>query len=1077
VEWFAARSAAPSLSAQDLPAPVGKALEEMGIDPAHLEELGKAKPHLVEAARHLSEGRVKESVGELMNAVSAAPELSTDLVSMATSRVAARLPDDGAGSLGKTLLTDRDFLRTALTDRESREGLKLLGQGQVVEGLRALTRDGSTAQAALTSLSANPHFTEQIGKLGLNADDLKQAVAALPEVAAAAGAAVRGDHPQAIQHLADAAGKAPDLVTKGINAAAQRLPETGAAGMARSLLASPEFVGALVRDPGTRNALPLLAQGKVGEALRGAAGNEAALRAGVDALAANPEFKSALDQMGVTPEALKASADALPSLVDAGLSLADGKVGEALGHLAQAAQRSPELISEVVGTLAERLPAEGPGRFARMLLTDPAFTQAVAGDPKTYEAIGKLAQGQVGDGLRMLSENQTAARAAVDVLAKDPEVKAGMDALGLTAGALKQGVDALPDAVDAVRAAARGDAQGALRSLYEAAVKAPEALSEPLMQQARKLPESGAPGVLRSVLTDPAAVQALISDRAAHQAVGRLIGGDLGALADLSQTRAYGAVTDAILKNPEVSSALQRLQITPQDLREAQRALPDLVNAGVAFSQGDNQAGFRHLKEAGLKLAPMVATRILSNAAATLPDTGPAGIVKSLLTDRAFLDQLFRNPNISDAFDKMMSGEFQAGFKQALRDDGFRGAAGNALANNADLMRMLNPFGVESGRDISELGASVVDLLEAGEALFAGDIQGTLRGLGRAVEDLSPELRTRIVGKFAEKLGLPQWGTDVLMAVGELLGNEDVSRPLGAAIESLRRQDAGGFVKNLAEAGRQVATTAPHAAKLFLNSLGQMPGQLAKLFQDRDLNAAMVDSGAVTQLWDMAEKLATGQIGDALNELGEAGKALIQQGGVIKVGGVELPVSVKGLENMGRLALRFFEVLPNDLKAEIAEAATKAGAAIGLKSIPGIGNIISGVSAVFSTRDLIRVLQDKNADGLDKILAAAQVGLDVAGVVPGLNSFTGPAGLVLSMAKIIKGGHDLITDFKKFQQDMVGLEGMQQAPAGLQREAWAPAIPVLAEDAPRPAPRSSLGWYEFPVQGAAPVPGMTITPE
>ena len=31
-------------------------------------------------------------------------------------------------------------------------------------------------------------------------------------------------------------------------------------------------------------------------------------------------------------------------------------------------------------------------------------------------------------------------------------------------------------------------------------------------------------------------------------------------------------------------------------------------------------------------------------------------------------------------------------------------------------------------------------------------------------------------------------------------------------------------------------------------------------------------------------------------------------------------------------------------------------------------------------------------------------------------------------------------------------------------------IPIIAKDAPRPAARSTEGWYEFPVQGVAPVP-------
>jgi len=163
---------------------------------------------------------------------------------------------------------------------------------------------------------------------------------------------------------------------------------------------------------------------------------------------------------------------------------------------------------------------------------------------------------------------------------------------------------------------------------------------------------------------------------------------------------------------------------------------------------------------------------------------------------------------------------------------------------------------------------------------------------------------------------------------------------------------------------------------------------------------------------------------------------------------------------MGRLAMRFFEVLPTQLKSEIAELAAKESARMGLKSIPAIGNIISGVSAVFSGKDMVQTFMDPNKDTLDKVLATAQFGLDVAGVFPAVNSFTGPAGLVLQMARMFKSGHDIIRDFHKYQTSMADLS----VPGQPNQQ-----IPIIAKDAPRPAARSSEGWYEFPCQGVAPV--------
>src|SRR6185295_10365452 len=408
---------------------VQAALQKMGIDPAHLDELGAAKPHLVDAAKSLVDGQPKAALGHLADAVRAAPELSTDLVTTATTKVAAELPDDGAGSMAKTLLTNRDLVKRVITDQDTLPAIKQLADGDVHGGLTTLTQDGSIAQTAVDALGTNTYFTGQLGKLGLNTGDVKQAVQALPDVVSAVQSAGQGDYVGAVSHLADAVGQAPDLVTKGVNAAAAKLPDGGASGIAKSLLGDKDFVRSLAADPASRQALPLLAQGKVGDALRGLSQNQAAANAAVDALSKNPSFKAALDKMGITPDALKAGTDALPDLVDAGVSLAGGDVAGAVGHLGDAAQKAPEVVAQAAAKLADGLPATGPGRFARALLKDPAFMQAVAGDKGTYQAIGQLARGEIGAGLKTLSQNQAASQRAVDVIAADPQVKAGLDKL------------------------------------------------------------------------------------------------------------------------------------------------------------------------------------------------------------------------------------------------------------------------------------------------------------------------------------------------------------------------------------------------------------------------------------------------------------------------------------------------------------------------------------------------------------------------------------------------------------------------------------------------------------------------
>src|SRR3954469_1709572 len=262
VEWFdVAPRAAGADAAQaprSQPLDLGKvtenpkvqaALQKMGIDPAHLDELGAAKPHLIDAAKSLAGGQPKEALGHVADAVRAAPELSTDLATTALNKVAAELPDDSAGGVAKTLLTNRDLVKRVITDTDALGAVKQLADGDLHGGLTTLTQDGSIAQTAIDALGGNTAFTGQLSKLGLTAGDVKQAVQALPDVVSAAQSAGQGDFTGAISHLADAVGQAPDLVTKGVNAAAAKLPDGGASGIAKSLLGDPAFVRALATDP------------------------------------------------------------------------------------------------------------------------------------------------------------------------------------------------------------------------------------------------------------------------------------------------------------------------------------------------------------------------------------------------------------------------------------------------------------------------------------------------------------------------------------------------------------------------------------------------------------------------------------------------------------------------------------------------------------------------------------------------------------------------------------------------------------------------------------------------------------
>ncbi len=200
-----------------------------------------------------------------------------------------------------------------------------------------------------------------------------------------------------------------------------------------------------------------------------------------------------------------------------------------------------------------------------------------------------------------------------------------------------------------------------------------------------------------------------------------------------------------------------------------------------------------------------------------------------------------------------------------------------------------------------------------------------------------------------------------------------------------------GFAAGLAHTGRTIAETSPEVAKAFLNSLAKIPGSVGELFADPQLNAAMVDSGAAANMFNAFEKLARGDIGGAINEIARAAGYLLGHGEHFEVAGVELPFGQQGIENFTRLFGRFVDALPDKLKAKITEAATKFAAKAGLQSIPFIGNVISGVSALGSAKDLWDAIGEDPKDPVKIALAAGQLGLDVAGIIPGLNCHHRPA--------------------------------------------------------------------------------------
>jgi hypothetical protein len=1065
------------------------ALEKVGLTAEDVVKAGQAAaPHLERAAQAAVEGKYEEALGHLKNAAASSPEIAEKAV----AGLARNLPE----GVAKTLLTDRALVHELLSNGELHASVgKLIQNPTDLSAVKELVANDQFRDATLTALGNDPGVKAQLERIGLTPEDLVQAgqaapkiwdafeklqagdmkgaltdfqaaVEAAPDLAAklgqklldrvpqqiknqfarlgitpeaiqnagpalphlfeAADAASKGDWQGAFNSIREAAAAAPELATQALKGLANQLPDS--LGAVKSLLTNDAFLTELVTNRELQGSIGKLIAGDT-SGLRELLNNDTARDAALAAIGNDPGIKAQLERIGLTPEDLVEAGRAAPKLLEAFEQIAAGNIKEGLAKIQEAVEAAPELAAKLGNKVVDALPAEVKEQFAR---------------------------------------------------------------LGITEEALRTAGPALPHLYDAVEAATLGDWQGALSSVREAAIAAPDLASQAFRGLANQLPESL--GAVKSLLTNEAFVNELITNRDLHDQVGKLfnestrmegirgllgndkardaalhaIGTDPGVSASLERlgltpadlveagqaaphlfdamkafgegnieagVTALGRATEAapnlldkigqkvIAQLPEgVRNAINSLGLTPSELTQAARALPDLIRAGQALANNDPMAALKSLKDAAGKIPSSIVEKAITTMASRLPETGFAGMARSLLTDPNFVKELVNNRDLHASFDKMMQGDFVTGLREILGNPAVRDAAANAIASNTEIMDKLKAFGIQSGADIAALGGAVFDVLDAAGHLAQNPPNGqaALQSLAKAVGGLSPDLRARMVGAFADKLGLPSWAKDTLVAAAGLIGNEAVGRPLGEAFDALKRGDISAFAAGIAATGRTIAETSPEVAKAFLNSLSRIPGSIGKLFGDPELNAAMVDSGAAANMFNAFEKIARGDIGGALNEIASAAGNLLSHGEHFSVAGVELPFGQQGIENFTRLFGRFVDALPDRIKTRIAEEAAKFAARAGLQSIPLIGNVASGFSAVGSAKELWDVMNENPRDPVKVALAAGQLGLDVAGIFPGLNSITGPLKMVLGTATVIKGASDLIGDLRELQQGLMG---------------------------------------------------------
>ncbi|MDP2271980.1 MAG: hypothetical protein Q8K32_14665 [Archangium sp.] len=602
-------------------------IKQLGLTTADLKSVGDALPSIIEAAEKLAKDDGLGAIDALADAAKQAPEV----VAKAIEAAAVRLPD----GLAKTILSDPkaalaiakagpDAIKTALKD-----GPRALEQ---------LLGNKDLRDPVISAAMKDDAFKAQVTKLGLTEADLKQAGDALPSLIDAAQAFSKEppDTRAALNALADAATKAPELVAKAVVKAASGLED----GVAKAILTDPKVAAQLAK--GSPDALRALANGDVAKALGSVATNKPLREAVIDAAFTDTKFASDMKELGLNAVELKEGADALPDVFKAVQAVAKNDIPGALAALRNAAEKAPVLTAKITRGIADQLPA-GPvkdllsdAKLARQLITDPQFhgavkqmldgdvvgglsnilrnetvrdgvldvvaknadvkqalqkvgltnadlKQAGAAAPHVLDAMKQLADGQPQQALESLGKAGAAAPALLSKIGGaifdklPPALKEGLTKLGVTAADIKEAPLALPDLVTAGKKAVKGDWKGAIDAVLDAGEKAPTLATKLIQNAGKALPD----GLAKNLLTDPAVAASLAGDATLHDGINQLLDGKLldGASTLLHNDAARDAVLKVVANDPAVKKALEAVKLTPADLIEAGAASPHLLDA------------------------------------------------------------------------------------------------------------------------------------------------------------------------------------------------------------------------------------------------------------------------------------------------------------------------------------------------------------------------------------------------------------------------------------------------------------------------------------------------------------------
>lgn len=585
-------------------------------------------------------------------------------------------------------------------------------------------------------------------------------LAALPpevqqKLKAALDAMKAGKHDEGLKALADAAAayantpEGKKLIQDVAKALAEHLPD----GAAKTALSDPKLVEALLK-PENLQALQQLASDPK-KALATLLKDPALRNGAIDALAADPRVKAALDKLGLTVDDLKRVGDAAPHLLEAleHLTATPPRAAEAAKALGAAMEKAKALVGPLIDKLARKLD-DGP---LKSLLTNPRFRDALT-KPETIDAVTKLLSGdpaKVLEGARALLDQPGLRDAVLDALTKDPAVAKALEALKLTPEDLKQAGAAAPHLLDAAAAAAKGE-WGKMFEALKAAGQQARALGQKLFA---KLPED-----LRKNLEQLGIDQhnfGQLADAGPHlfDAAKALMG------PPPDPAKALGHLRDALLAAPNIARQLldragDRLPDGPlKKLLQNDKfrnALKDqkTFDAAMKLLSGDPQKILEGMRD-------LAANKDLRGALMGVAASDPR-VAKALEAlglkpaDLAIVGEGL--PHLLDAAIALSKGDWKAAF-EAIKQAGAKGRQAFLLAGEALFNKL--PEGVRKG--LEQLGIDAKNwhqLADAGPHLLAAaeklgksplDAGAVLRDLAAALQ-AAPDIAKKALDMAAQRL-------------------------------------------------------------------------------------------------------------------------------------------------------------------------------------------------------------------------------------------------------------------------------------------------------------------------------------